>query len=189
MELLIQSLKKFGNISENDFLLLKPFTKNVKINANEFYLNKGTVCHEVLLICKGSMRAYYLKEDGLEVNILLKSEGEFIADYESFLTQDVAQYSIQALEDTEAIALSRNGLYQLANQSMYFNTLARYIAESNYLSAKRRAEDLLFLSPKQRYEKVLKENPHFLNRFPLKHIAAYVGIRQQSLSRIRAKKY
>lgn len=188
MNELQEFFKQFASISDADFQLLLPYVKKKQLKASQYFLQNNDIANSIAFIVSGSMRAYYTKDDGLEINILLRTNGEFIADYESFLLNEKAKYSIQAIEDSVLICLSREGLFKISSQSFFWNQVARKMAEMNYISAKRRAEDLLFLTPKQRYDKMLKEHPYMLQKFPLKHISAYLGIRQQSLSRIRSRK-
>ncbi len=83
------------------------------------------------------------------------------------------------------ILLNHKGLNSLYNDSFYWNKFGRIISEQIFINSKRRTEQLLFLSPKERYLLLLKEYPDFFQKYSLKHIASYLGITPQSLSRIR----
>lgn len=185
MEVLKAYFNRMGEMPASEFDKINPFLRSKKLSKGAVFVQSPQICNSIMFIVKGSMRAYFTKDDGLEVNILLRKENEFITDFESFLTQQPAKYCLEALEDCDLIVFSRVG-YELLSSSPYWNNVFRIIAEGNYISARRRAEDLLFLSPKQRYLKVLKEDKDLLQRFSLKHIAAYIGVRQQSLSRMRS---
>jgi len=115
----------------------------------------------------------------------LKSENEFITDYESFISQDSATLWIESMEDGEVVFLDRTGLYSLYETSFYWNKFGRIISEQIFLNSKRRTEQMLFLTPKERYVLLLKNQPSFFQKYSLKHIASYLGITPQSLSRIR----
>jgi hypothetical protein len=116
---------------------------------------------------------------------LLRSENEFITDYESFISEQSAKLSIQSLTDAEVILLDRSGLIKLYETSFYWNKFGRIISEQIFLNSKRRTEDLLFKSPKERYLQLIEKQPNFFQLYSLKHIASYLGITPQSLSRIR----
>jgi len=116
---------------------------------------------------------------------LLKTENEFITDYESFISQKPSTLWIQSIEKGEMILLSRDGLHLLYEASFYWNKFGRIISEQIFLNSKRRTEQMLFLTPKERYLLLLKDKPYFFQKYPLKHIASYLGITPQSLSRIR----
>lgn len=136
-------------------------------------------------INSGSIRAYHKDDNLIEANLLLRASGEFINDYESFISQEKSKLYIECIEDGEAIFLNREGLYKLYDTSFYWNKFGRMAVEQVYINSKQRAEELLVLSPEERYLLLMNRQPDFFNKFPLKHIASYMGITPQSLSRIR----
>ncbi|BDD03929.1 hypothetical protein AUTU_14120 [Aureibacter tunicatorum] len=119
------------------------------------------------------------------MNLLLRSENEFITDYESFISKQSAGLRIQAIEEGEAILLDKNDLDKLYDESFYWNKFGRILSEQIFINSKRRNEQMLFRTPKQRYLDLIKHEPEFFQRYSLKHISSYLGITPQSLSRIR----
>lgn len=108
-----------------------------------------------------------------------------MTDYESFICQEPTALTIQAIEKVEAVFLDHTGLNSLYDTSFYWNKFGRIISEQIFLNSKRRTEQMLFLSPKERYLLLLKDHPDYFQKYSLKHIASYLGITPQSLSRIR----
>lgn len=92
---------------------------------------------------------------------------------------------IESIEKGEAILLDREGLFTLYDTSFYWNKFGRIMSEQIFISSKRRTADLLFSSPKERYLSLMENHPDFFQKYSLKHIASYLGIAPQSLSRIR----
>lgn len=176
-------------ISEADWQLIAPALKSMVVQKDEFLVKEGQVCDQLFFIEKGSVRAFYQKSDLTEVNILLRSQHEMICDYESFINQQPAKYTLQAIENSTLLYCRQSDLYKAFNTSFYWSRFGRMVAEQNYISAKTRAEDLMFLSAEERYMKLMKTNPDYFQKYPLKHIAAYLSIAPQSLSRIRARIY
>ncbi|CAM4085598.1 Crp/Fnr family transcriptional regulator [Zobellia roscoffensis] len=131
------------------------------------------------------MRSYHADDQLVETNLLLRSDNEFITDYESFISQEPSTLRIQSIEKGEAIFLDRAGLNSLYDTSFYWNKFGRIISEQIFVNSKRRTEQLLFLTPKERYLLLLKDHPDYFQKYALKHIASYLGITPQSLSRIR----
>ena len=131
------------------------------------------------------MRSYFIHDNVTETNLLLRSENEFITDYESFVTQKPATLWIQAITKCEVILLDRKGLYALYETSFYWNKFGRIVSEQIFINSKQRTEQMLFLSPKERYLLLMKNEPNFFQKYSLKHIAGYLGVTPQSLSRIR----
>ncbi|MGJ8736342.1 Crp/Fnr family transcriptional regulator [Zobellia laminariae] len=92
---------------------------------------------------------------------------------------------IKAIDKGEVIYLDRTGLHTLYDTSFYWNKFGRIISEQIFLNSKRRTAQMLFLTPTERYVLLLETQPYFFQKYSLKHIASYLGITPQSLSRIR----
>lgn len=139
----------------------------------------------IAFIKSGATRSFHTDDNLVETNLLLRSENEFMTDYESFIRQEPSALTIQAIEKGEAIFLDYAGLNSLYDTSFYWNKFGRIISEQIFLNSKRRTEQMLFLTPKERYLLLLKDHPNYFQKYSLKHIASYLGITPQSLSRIR----
>ncbi len=185
IEALKHILNKVLPIEENDWVAIKPHLSLHNLDENEQLLCPPDICNFIAFIKSGSTRSYYIDDKLNETNLLLKSENEFITDYESFISQEPSTLWIQAIEKTEVILLSKNGLQTLYDTSFYWNKFGRIISEQIFLNSKRRTEQMLFLTPKERYLLLLQNQSHFFQKYALKHIASYLGITPLSLSRIR----
>ena len=174
-------------IDEESWAMLLPHLKSQQMECGDFLCRSGEICKSIAFIQSGSMRAYYTSDDLLETNLLLCSQNEFICDYESFITQSPAKYNVEAIERTNVIVLSKSVLDALYAESFYWNCFGRKVAEGIYLSSKARAEELLFYGPEERYLRLMRKHPEYFQKYALKHLAGYLGIAPQSLSRIRAR--
>ena len=106
---------------------------------------------------------------------------------ESFFEGSPSQLIIEALEDSEIIQLSKEGLDALRKQNIEVaNLMVEWISGSLVLSQKR-MDSIQFETAKQRYENLTKQQPGLINKVPLQNIASFLGITQETLSRIRAK--
>lgn len=165
--------------------MIKPYLSIVKFEENEQLLCPLEICDFIVFIKSGSIRSYHTDNNLVETNLLLRSKNEFITDYESFINQEPSSLSIQAIEKGEAIFLYKVGLDSLYNTSFYWNKFGRIVSEQIFLNSKRRTAQMLFLKPKERYLFLLENHPDYFQKYSLKHIASYLGITPQSLSRIR----
>ncbi len=172
-------------MQKNDWEVMKPYLSIVPFGEDQQLLAPPGICNFIAFISSGSMRSFHTDDKLIETNLLLRSENEFITDYESFISQQPAKLSIQSLTSGEAILLDHQGLMSLYETSFYWNKFGRIISENIFLNSKRRTEQLLFQSPKERYINLIENHPDFFQKYPLKHIASYLGITPQSLSRIR----
>lgn len=179
-------LKRGSFLTEKDCSLFEPYLSVKKYKAKDIFLTEGKICTEIGFINKGCFRTYYLS-DGKEINTHFAFENEFVTDYDSFLQEKPSRYFIQALEDAEIVTFTLPALQNGYNQSQNWERFGRIVAEQSYKLTTRRVESFLFLDGEQRYLDLLKNQPRILERIPLYHIASYLGLERESLSRLRKK--
>lgn len=144
-----------------------------------------TVCHYLYLITSGAVRSYYHK-DGKDITAHFAIDLSVVSAVDSFATGRPSRYNIEVLEDTIAYAMSRHELETFLQQHPRYEHTARLFAEQLYRGLVDRVEDLVFCSARERYEKLVQQNPTIAQRVNLGHIASYLGITQETLSRVRA---
>lgn len=179
-------LKHVSFLTEADCSLFEPFLKTRKIAAKEYVLSAGKTCREIGFINHGSFRTFYLSDDK-EINTHFVFENDFVVDYDSFLEAKPSRYCIQALEDSEIVTFNLQALLHAYDQSRNWERFGRVMAEKSYQMTTHRVESFLFLDGEQRYLDLLKNEPQIFDRIPLYHIASYLGMERESLSRLRKK--
>lgn len=165
---------------------LQLIMKHDSYSKNHLLHVEGTICNHVFFIQKGLARAFYHK-DGQEITAHFAVENGFITAIDSFIQRKKSRYNIELLEDSIVISISHQDLYQLLEKSSKYEKFVRMYLEQIYIDLAERLEDLLFHTAKERYNKLIQKMPNLLLRVNLKHIASYLGITQETLSRIRAK--
>ncbi|MEH6681991.1 MAG: Crp/Fnr family transcriptional regulator [Sediminicola sp.] len=183
-----KSLYGFSGLSEEDFLFGKLFWYRRTIKKGDFFNTQGIVCKELGYITKGLFRLYRY-DDGAEEerNLNFFSENQFLSSFPSFVAQYPCSYFIEALEDSEYLAIKHEHLQQLYERSNTWNSFGRKLAEGNIIRSQIRIDSLLFLNHEQQYVQLLEEHPTIAERVPLYHISSYLGIKNPSLSRIRKR--
>jgi CRP/FNR family transcriptional regulator, anaerobic regulatory protein len=179
-------LKNVSFLTETDCNLFEPFLQTRQIKNKDIVLYEGQVCKELGFINNGVFRMYYLS-DGKEINTHFSFENEFVVNYDSFLQESPSRYFIQALEDAEIVTFNLPTLQSAYNQSQNWERFGRIMAEYSYKLTTKRVEGFMFMDAEQRYLQMMKETPHFLERVPLYHLASYIGVERESLSRLRKK--
>lgn len=155
--------------------------------ANDFFLQAGSVCHYVGFVIQGLLR-YYSLDDGIEYTYDFSLEQTFTCNYESFLIQTPSSRFIQAVEDTTLLVINYDNLQMLYNQLIEGQKFGRLVAESLFVSMLQKLTAFYTETAHERYDSFLKTYPHLQERLPQYVIASYVGIKPQSLSRIRAQR-
>ncbi len=179
-------LKQINFLTNTDCTMFEPFLQIKKIDAKQYFLREGNVCREMGFINSGCFRVFYLS-DGKEINTQFLFEDGFVVDYDSFLQEKQSRYFIQALDDTEIVVFNLTALQNAYYQSKNWERFGRIMAEHSYQLTTQRVESFLFLNGEQRYLDLLKNQPHIFDRIPLYHIASYLGLERESLSRLRKK--
>jgi len=165
---------------------IKAATKSVQAPKGKNILNKGGRCAQLYFIERGLLRGYYFDDDK-EITHWFAQEGEFATGFYSFISKEPSFEFVQALEDCSLIEISYAALQNLYAKFPETERLGRLITESYYLKLEERLLSLQFKSAKERYHNLLTGNPKLLQRAPLGQIASYLGITQETLSRIRAE--
>jgi CRP-like cAMP-binding protein len=179
-----QWLTKASFLTDEDCALFERSLQVKKFHTGDHLVNEGEICLYIGFVNKGCFRTYYLK-DGKEINTHFAFEYEFVTDYGSFLQRKPSRYFIEAIENSEIVAFNLSALEDAYSKSKNWERFGRIIAEQSYLESMRRVENFLFMDGKERYLDLVKNQPHILDRIPLYHIASYLGLERESLSRLR----
>ena len=161
--------------------------KVLQMKAKDYFTRENETCREIAFVNQGVLRMYYISPAGKEINTMFFFENDFMTSYQSLLLQQPGRYFIQALERCELITVANATLQNAYEQSHLWNKFGRLIAERSYINSERRIENLLFLNAEERYLNLLKTHPRVFEQVPLYHIASYLGIERESLSRLRKK--
>jgi len=135
---------------------------------------------------KGAIRGYFL-QDGKEVTYWFAFENDFFTSFHSFITRSAAVENIQFLEGSIVWRISKEQLESLLERFPELEKLLRIIYEQYYIRLEERFVNAQFSTATERYKGLLLQSPHIAARIPLGYIASYLGISQETLSRIRAR--
>lgn len=186
MESLLNAIKYFIPLSALDEEVVRRLFHKKFFKKGEHLLQAGNVCRYVTFMETGLVR-YYINSDGEERTTYFNKEGEFVCYYASFLPQIPSDINIQALEDTSIFAISFNDLQEFYKEVEYGERFGRLGIEQVFLNAISQVASFYTDTPEVRYTKFLSDFRDIVQRIPQYHIASYVGIKPQSLSRIRKR--
>lgn len=156
------------------------YTKGYKL------LSADKVERDIFFLKKGIVRAYIYSSDG-EVTFWFGKEGDTVVSMKSYVGDQQGYENIELLEDCTLYKLSVTALNKLFATDIHIANWGRKFAEQELLKTEERLIERQFSTATERYSKLIKNNPEFLQRIQLSHIASYLGITQVSLSRIRAQ--
>lgn len=186
--ILQDTLTRFAGLTAEDINLSLPFWHKRTISKGNFYNKQNVVCRDLGILVKGIFRVYhYDPETDEERNIFFFSEAQFIVSFASFIYQYPCSYYIEALEDSEILYVSYEDLQGLYLKYKPWERFGRILAEHFFTRSQVRVENLLFLTREQHYLNLLQEHQNIVRRVASFHIASYLGIKNQSLSRIKKR--
>lgn len=153
----------------------------------QLLLKEGMVAQRIYFVKQGFLRAYHYK-DGEKFTSWFMGPGEIIISVYSFFSRKPSFENIEVLEDAVLQSINWDQLQHLYSNFPEFNYTGRIITEQYYIRSEEKMISMQTLSAKQRYEQLLSAHPNILQKASLGQIASYLGIKQETLSRIRAGK-
>jgi CRP-like cAMP-binding protein len=160
--------------------------KRVEFPKGHLLVKADTVCSHFYFIESGLSRTFYLK-DGKDVTDWISDENSFACSIISFITRKPDRRNIELLETSVLYSLHHDEMEMLCAKHHDVERLFRRIVNSGMVQMQQKFDDLHFATASQRYQALTIANPSFLQRVPLGMIASYLGITQETLSRIRSQ--
>lgn len=171
---------------EEKELVVKKFHPR-RFRKRQYALQEGDVCTQFYFIVRGCLRMYKIDEQG-NIHILqFATENWWIIDLGSFYSEQPSELNIDALEDTVVLHISRSDLTHLYNEAPKFDRIFRVLIENSFIKLQRRLLHNISSTAEDRYQAFLDTYPHLLNRLSQTHIASFLGITPEYLSRLRNK--
>lgn len=154
-------------------------------SKGEIILMEGQVEQYLSFIVTGTIRQFVYSDKGEDISMCFCSDNSFFSSYASFITRQPSRTCTEALDDLEVLRISYDNLQECYSISHTGERLGRLNAELSLAFKEEREIMLLTMSAQERYIHLLENNPKLLSLVKLEHIATYLGITPQSLSRIR----
>jgi len=172
-------------LSEDDKELLMAHFKPKKIRKRQYFLQEGDVCKYAGFIVKGAAKTYTVDEKGHEHILKLSVEDWWLADFESYYHLKPSRFNIEALEDMEILQITNAVVEEFIKPIPAFSAMQKVLSQNNTIAAQKRMQSAISQSGEERFQELVNEYPHFIQRFSQNMIASYLGLTPESLSRIR----
>jgi CRP-like cAMP-binding protein len=179
-----------NQFSKLDKVATDELFKDLKIKTirkGEYLLKSGEVCKHLFFINEGLAKIFFNKEDKQFI-MRFFPENVLFTVFDSYLTQTPSDFMIEALETTTVTFISQVEMEELCKKHHCMETFFRKLVSIAATKMTRRISEMLEEKATKRYSQFVKENNAILKRISLGDLASYLGITQQSLSRIRAQK-
>jgi CRP-like cAMP-binding protein len=187
MDLLEQKTNAISRLSPEIMTIFLCAWQQWSVPKDHFLVREREVCDYIFFIRKGIARIYYYK-DNREITEWIAMDEQFFLSIISFFERTPSRLIIQTLEPAEVMGIHYNDLIRLAAQHHEVETLFRKMMTGSLILSQYRMDSIQFESAQQRYEKLLQTSPRIIQRVPLSHIASFLGVTLETLSRIRSAK-
>ncbi len=183
MEKLIRKLATYITLQNSDIEIITSSFINKTYKKGTYLLKQENRANKIFFIEKGLVRMYFISEEGTEINTYFASNDSFITSFSSFINQHPSVEFIKAEKDTTVYTLDYSDFKTNNDFMIKFRTL---FVEQNLICIKNRLDLLQTSNAKEKYEYFIKNtDKNIINGIPQYHIASYLGITPESLSRLK----
>lgn len=184
-EQLIKDISIKYKIQIQDIELCKELFQPVLMPKNRILEEEGNIPQHLYYIVSGFMRLFYYNDNGDEVTTHINCPHGFFTSFSEFINQTKASANVETVTECQLLRISKSDYETLMSKSIFWKDYGMYILQESVIYNEERSKDLATLSAEQRYLKLMKSHPGILQNVPLQYIASFLGIKPESLSRIR----
>lgn len=182
---ILNHLKKVITLTESEQQEFISILEEIRISKKNFLIKPGELVNSEYYVVSGCLEAYYLDESGDKHIIQFAVEDWWISDFEAFFNKVPAKLYLETIEDATLLAINREALEVLYTRIPQFERFFRIKTTSAFVALRERILSTLQKSGKERYLEFCEAYPKIEQRVPNYHIANYLGLKPESLSRIR----
>lgn len=188
MEELIKKIESRLPLRPEAEEFLYSISKEKTLSKGEVLIRQGQVVKKTFFVTKGCLRSYAIDKNGKEHTLLFAIKGWWISDYIAIHTNELASLTIECLTESEVVEFNVKELDDTITRFPELESCHRHNLERHAVSLYKRILNQLQLSALERYDLFLEQYPDIEQHTRNFHIASYLGITQQSLSRIRVER-
>lgn len=172
-------------ISDDEFSFYTSLIEVIQLKKRQFFVQAGEVFHLQAYVNQGCLSTYYTDHKAHNHVVQIGVEDWWIGDFSSFVTGKPTIYTIEALEDCELFAISAKNIELVFERIPKFERFYRLLIQNAYISFQRRVIEGMSKSAEERFLDFIQKYPALKNRVAQHHIASYLGISPEALSRIK----
>lgn len=172
--------------SDKEIAIIKSLAIPKRLKKKQYLLREGSVCRFHTFVCSGCLRSYRIDNNGNEHIFSLSPASHWVSDRVSLVTGAPSNEFIDALEDSTIMQLSTDSFKTLLKEIPGFDTLNTKIIIDECSAIRDRIYMMLCYQAEERYRQFIRCFPQLHHRLPMFMIASYLGIKRETLARIRS---
>lgn len=178
-------LRSLFPISEEEFDRAFVYFKEQRLKKGEYFIEHGKVCKHVAYVDSGLLKSFYTDTKGQSTPTCFCSAGSFTSSYRSFILEKESDISIEALEDSVLLVITKEDLTRLYETGATWLNISRLSTEKELLQTEQYVASLNNDTAKEKYLRLVQQQPEVLQKASVSDIASYLGVTRRTLTRIR----
>lgn len=184
---LLQYMCSSHDFSPKEIEMVQQYFEPVSFLKNTVIEEPGKVPNYLYYIVSGYLRLFYLDQNGNEVTTHINCPPGFFTSYSHFINRTVSDHSVECITACELLRISKEDLDHLVAESQVMKDFSISVFQHSIAYNENRSRELSTLNAEERYVKLLKDYPEIIQYVPIQYIASFLGMKPESLSRIRRK--
>ncbi len=184
---LLQYMSSIHEFSQKEIEMIQQYFEPISFSKNTVIEEAGKVPNYLYYIVSGYLRLFYLDENGNEVTTHINCPPGFFTSYSHFISETVSDHNVECITACELLRITKQDLDHLINESQAMKDFSISVFQHSITYNENRSRELSALNAEQRYLKLLKDYPEIIQHVPIRYIASFLGMKPESLSRIRRK--
>jgi CRP-like cAMP-binding protein len=184
---LIDFIKQHYAIPENETDLIRSCFEPVLMPKNRVIEEQDAVPGYLYYIVSGYLRLFHYNENGDEITTHINCPPGFFTSYLNFINQTESAENVECITECELLRITKPGLDRLMGVSPVMKDFSISVFQQSIAYNENRSSQLASLNAEQRYRNLIGTHPEILHHVPVQYIASFLGMKPESLSRIRRK--
>lgn len=186
-QILYDTVEQLMKMDTKDKALCEQYFEATRFPKGTLIEKAGTVHGYQNFVISGHLRNYYINENGEEVTVDMNEGTRFFSSYVSMMERQPSRENIHCITDCELLRVKRDDIDIMLHESTILKDFTIQVLQYFLEEEKKRMAEMATLTAEQRYIKFIEKNPNISKKVPLIYIASYLGMKPESLSRIRRK--
>lgn len=184
---LINHIRQYVQLEEKQLESIYRYFKVLSLNKKDHLLHEGQICKYSYFVTKGCLRMYFYRDKGTEQITQFALENWWMTDYSNFIDQSQSNYNIQAVEDSDILAIEYSSYDKLLQEVPQLERYFRIMAQKALAASQVRLKLIFEMSKEDMYLHFKSSFPEFTQRIPQYMLASFLGLTPEYLSELRKK--
>lgn len=175
------------HFNSHEIEMIQQYFEPVGYSKNTLLEEAGKIPGHLYYIVSGYLRLFYMDDKGNEVTTHINCPPGFFTSYTHFISQTRSEDNVECITDCNLLRITKENLDKLISSSQSMKDFSISVFQKSIAYHENRSKELSVLNAEQRYLKLIENYPDIIQNVPIQHIASFLGMKPESLSRIRKK--